>query len=100
MMPKSHVRLSAGREAMNEQMQSMCFLAGANSIFYGCKLLTTGNPEANKDIALFNKLTVLNRKQMSQYKFAVALLTMKTVIYFITLNKSRNNDVFFYRRAT
>lgn len=58
MMPKSHVRLSAGREAMNEQMQSMCFLAGANSIFYGCKLLTTGNPEANKDIALFNKLGI------------------------------------------
>ncbi len=41
MMPASHVRLSAGREKMNEQMQAMCFMAGANSIFYGCKLLTT-----------------------------------------------------------
>ena len=58
MMPKSHVRLSAGREAMNEQMQSLCFLAGANSIFYGCKLLTTANPETNQDIALFNKLGI------------------------------------------
>lgn len=58
MMPKSHVRLSAGRKEMNEQMQSMCFLAGANSIFYGCKLLTTGNPESNSDIALFKKLGI------------------------------------------
>ena len=58
MMPKSHVRLSAGRDAMNEQMQAMCFLAGANSIFYGCKLLTTGNPEANKDMQLFSKLGI------------------------------------------
>ena len=58
MMPKSHVRLSAGRDAMNEQMQAMCFLAGANSIFYGCKLLTTGNPEANKDMMLFERLGI------------------------------------------
>lgn len=58
LMPKSHVRLSAGREAMNEQMQSMCFLAGANSIFYGCKLLTAGNPETNQDIMLFKKLGI------------------------------------------
>jgi biotin synthase len=58
MMPKSHVRLSAGRSAMNEQMQAMCFLAGANSIFYGCKLLTTENPETNQDIALFEKLGI------------------------------------------
>lgn len=58
MMPKSHVRLSAGRSAMNEQMQAMCFLAGANSIFYGCKLLTTENPETNTDIALFKKLGI------------------------------------------
>lgn len=58
MMPKSHVRLSAGRTAMNEQMQAMCFLAGANSIFYGCKLLTAENPETNQDIALFEKLGI------------------------------------------
>ncbi|MBD3655256.1 MULTISPECIES: biotin synthase BioB [Marinobacter] len=58
MMPESHVRLSAGRETMNEQMQALCFLAGANSIFYGEKLLTTANPEADKDRALFRKLGI------------------------------------------
>jgi biotin synthase len=56
MMPTSHVRLSAGREQMNEQTQAMCFMAGANSIFYGCKLLTTPNPEEDKDLLLFRKL--------------------------------------------
>ncbi|MEZ0152977.1 MAG: biotin synthase BioB [Candidatus Reddybacter sp.] len=58
LMPKSHVRLSAGREAMNEQMQALAFLAGANSIFYGEKLLTTPNPSANKDMQLFDKLGI------------------------------------------
>ncbi len=56
MLPKSHVRLSAGRTRMNEQMQALCFMAGANSIFYGDKLLTTENPEANADMQLFAKL--------------------------------------------
>jgi biotin synthase len=58
MMPASHVRLSAGREDMNEQMQSLCFLAGANSIFYGEKLLTTANPGADADMALFQRLGI------------------------------------------
>lgn len=58
MMPKSHVRLSAGREAMNEQTQALAFLAGANSIFYGEKLLTTANPEADRDRALFARLGI------------------------------------------
>jgi biotin synthase len=58
MMPESHVRLSAGRENMNEQTQALCFLAGANSIFYGEKLLTTPNPETNKDLQLFAKLGI------------------------------------------
>lgn len=58
MMPKSHVRLSAGREQMNEQMQALAFLAGANSIFYGDRLLTTSNPQAQKDQALFAKLGI------------------------------------------
>nr|MBO2509449.1 biotin synthase BioB [Gammaproteobacteria bacterium] len=58
MMPKSHVRLSAGREQMNEQMQALAFLAGANSIFYGEKLLTTGNPQAEKDLQLFRRLGI------------------------------------------
>jgi biotin synthase len=55
-MPKAVVRLSAGRQEMSEGVQALCFLAGANSIFYGEKLLTTGNPEAEKDAALFARL--------------------------------------------
>ena len=55
-MPASVVRLSAGREGMSEELQALCFLAGANSIFYGEKLLTTGNPEAERDRALLAKL--------------------------------------------
>ena len=55
-MPKSFVRLSAGRQSMHEGIQAMCFMAGANSIFYGEKLLTTGNPDAETDKALFAKL--------------------------------------------
>ena len=58
MMPQSHVRLSAGREAMNEQMQALAFMAGANSIFYGDKLLTTANPQADKDMQLFARLGI------------------------------------------
>lgn len=58
MMPKSYVRLSAGREEMNEQTQALCFMAGANSIFYGCKLLTTSNPDTDEDVQLFRKLGI------------------------------------------
>lgn len=57
-MPKSHVRLSAGRESMNEEMHALAYFAGANSIFYGEKLLTTPNPEANKDLQLFDRLGI------------------------------------------
>lgn len=57
-MPQSFVRLSAGRQSMHEGIQALCFLAGANSIFYGEKLLTTGNPEAVADKALFGKLGI------------------------------------------
>ena len=55
-MPTSFVRLSAGRDEMSEEMQALCFLAGANSMFYGDKLLTTGNPDIDRDQALFEKL--------------------------------------------
>ncbi|MNX31683.1 Biotin synthase [compost metagenome] len=55
-MPRSMVRLSAGREHMSEALQALCFLAGANSIFYGEKLLTTGNPDTEHDLALFARL--------------------------------------------
>lgn len=57
-MPQSYVRLSAGRQSMHEGIQALCFIAGANSIFYGEKLLTTGNPEAETDKALFAKLGI------------------------------------------
>ena len=56
MMPTSRVRLSAGRSQMSDEMQALCFFAGANSIFYGEKLLTTQNPMTNHDIALFHRL--------------------------------------------
>jgi len=57
-MPKSFVRLSAGREEMSDETQALCFLAGANSIFYGERLLTTPNPVAGKDRALFARLGI------------------------------------------
>ena len=58
MMPRSHVRLSAGRQSMTDEMQALCFLAGANSIFYGEKLLTTGNPDVERDRLLFERLGI------------------------------------------
>ncbi|GLQ35797.1 biotin synthase [Amylibacter marinus] len=59
LMPKSHVRLSAGRTDMSDEMQAMCFFAGANSIFVGDTLLTADNPEEDKDAALFDKLGIM-----------------------------------------
>ena len=56
LMPAAHVRLSAGREAMTDETQALCFFAGANSIFYGEKLLTTGNPDVERDQRLFARL--------------------------------------------
>ena len=58
LMPAAHVRLSAGREEMNEEMHALAYFAGANSIFYGEKLLTTPNPRANQDLALFSRLGI------------------------------------------
>jgi biotin synthase len=58
LMPRSHVRLSAGRSDMNDELQALCFLAGANSIFYGDKLLTTGNPDTAHDRRLFERLKI------------------------------------------
>jgi biotin synthase len=66
MMPKSVVRLSAGRTEMGEAMQAMCFFAGANSIFYGEQLLTTDNPDTNTDQALFSRLGI-NQSQVSSH---------------------------------
>jgi biotin synthase len=56
LMPRSHVRLSAGRTQMSDELQALCFLAGANSIFYGEKLLTTGNPDVDHDLRLLERL--------------------------------------------
>jgi biotin synthase len=58
LMPRAHVRLSAGREAMSDELQALCLLAGANSVFYGEKLLTTGNPDVERDRQLFARLKV------------------------------------------
>jgi biotin synthase len=55
-LPRSHVRLSAGRRQMDEPLQALCFLAGANSVFHGDRLLTTGNPDLDADRILFEKL--------------------------------------------
>lgn len=56
MMPKSYIRLSAGRQSMSDELQALCFMAGINSIFYGEKLLTAENPEPSTDKDLFNRL--------------------------------------------
>ena len=58
LMPRAYVRLSAGRSEMSDELQALCFLAGANSIFYGEKLLTTGNPQHERDQALFERLGI------------------------------------------
>jgi biotin synthase len=58
LMPGSHVRLSAGRAQMSDELQALCFMAGANSIFYGEKLLTTGNPDTEHDQGLFRRLKI------------------------------------------
>jgi biotin synthase len=58
LMPRCHVRLSAGRSEMSDELQALCFLAGANSIFYGEKLLTTGNPDTAHDQSLFRRLKI------------------------------------------
>ncbi len=97
MMPKSHVRLSAGRETMNEQMQAMCFMAGANSIFYGCKLLTTPNPEADSDMMLFSKLGInterFNAKTPEQLQDEEH--TLRTAIV-----NQENSDLFYDASAS
>jgi len=76
MMPKSYVRLSAGREEMSDEMQAMCFFAGANSIFYGDKLLTTDNPDVDHDIELFKSLGIT--PEGGQFPKAVADLALET----------------------
>lgn len=71
LMPRSYVRLSAGREEMTDEMQALCFLAGANSIFYGEKLLTTDNPDTGRDQQLFAQLGI-NTLQLNNNPAAAA----------------------------
>jgi biotin synthase len=59
LMPRAHVRLSAGRGEMSDELQALCFMAGANSLFYGEKLLTTGNPDTAQDRRLFERLKIV-----------------------------------------
>ena len=89
MMPRSHVRLSAGREEMSEEMQAMCFFAGANSIFYGCKLLTTSNPEEDSDVRLFNKLGINTERSREYSDEAHEAVLMDTL-------NSQKTDALYY----
>ncbi|MGI9309420.1 MAG: biotin synthase BioB [Gammaproteobacteria bacterium] len=66
LMPASHVRLSAGRTEMSDEMQALCFLAGANSIFYGEKLLTTDNPDADRDLDLMRRLGIKPEESLAE----------------------------------
>ncbi len=74
MMPQSFVRLSAGRSAMSDELQALCFFAGANSVFYGEKLLTTGNPDTDHDQQLFRRLGVRAMPLRDQQSTAAATL--------------------------
>jgi biotin synthase len=70
LMPESRVRLSAGRTEMSDELQSLCFLAGANSMFYGERLLTTDNPETGSDQQLFTRLGIEMEKADEQREAA------------------------------
>ncbi len=72
LMPRCHVRLSAGRSEMSDELQALCFLAGANSIFYGEKLLTTGNPDTEHDQTLFRRLQIVAEGAPAHQGVAVA----------------------------
>ncbi|WP_374962071.1 biotin synthase BioB [Spongiibacter tropicus] len=90
MMPQSHVRLSAGREEMNEQMHALAYFAGANSIFYGEKLLTTPNPEANKDLKLFDRLGISPEQRCTEADDDAAAAALMGEVERV------QNDKFFY----
>ena len=90
LMPSSHVRLSAGREEMNEQMHALAYFAGANSIFYGEKLLTTPNPEANKDLKLFDRLGITPEERDEQHSEGEQEAALQAKV------EQAQNDRFFY----
>lgn len=93
LMPQSHVRLSAGREAMSEEMHALAYFAGANSIFYGEKLLTTPNPEANKDMQLFARLGISPEQRQVEHCEEAAEANLQERIV------QAKNDHLFYDAA-
>ena len=93
LMPESHVRLSAGRESMNDEMHALAFFAGANSIFGGEKLLTTANPEMGKDLRLFHRLGITAETYETDHSDAENENRLRSQI------QQRENDAFFYDAA-
>lgn len=89
MMPASHVRLSAGRESMSDEMQAMTFMAGANSIFYGECLLTTPNPETHRDLKLFKRLGINPEQGISDNDDTQEQVIMQSL-------QKQQDDQFFY----
>ncbi|MFG1488019.1 biotin synthase BioB [Oceanospirillum sp. HFRX-1_2] len=90
MMPQSHVRLSAGREEMSDEMQAMTFFAGANSIFYGERLLTTANPQADKDRQLFTRLGIHPERREAPVDEATHEAALKEAI-----TDQKNSEMFY-----
>lgn len=93
LMPQSHVRLSAGRESMSDEMQAMTFLAGANSIFYGECLLTTPNPETHKDMQLFKRLGLKPEQRIEKSDDEQEALLEKAI-------DAQANDHLFYEASS
>lgn len=89
MMPQSHVRLSAGRESMSDEMQAMTFMAGANSIFYGECLLTTPNPETHRDLKLFKRLGINMEQRIEESDETQEQAIMNTL-------QKQKDEQFFY----
>lgn len=85
-MPQSYVRLSAGRENMSDEMQAMCFFAGANSIFYGDKLLTTDNPDEHHDQQLFKRLGIQVEGAVDEFEQTQIPHSPKKMFYNAALN--------------
>nr|WP_086938282.1 biotin synthase BioB [Thaumasiovibrio occultus] len=94
MMPGSAVRLSAGRENMNDQTQTLCFMAGANSIFYGCKLLTTPNPGEDRDMMLFDRLGI-NRIESSQKPDQIEEASLMAQVAQQVAARPTEDDIFY-----
>ncbi len=88
MMPKSYIRLSAGRETMSDELQALAFMAGANSVFLGSKLLTTANPEESRDRKLFKRLGINMEESVDK-----ALEKSESLL--CPLMKEKNNDQYY-----